>query len=339
MDNILAKVVKYLLDKAFNYWLHSNDNRLLGIILIFGGLFLLFFGVGNGFSFAAVTCPAPNDSYMGLSVWVGVAVMVTGGFLAFKPKANKRPNSLRVPRTIRVKHGPTSETKLRKSANELEQEVMVFMMDIFEGKFDTDLQVIADDAIIAHKQQKFPLCTCFLSCLRETKYLGELHQTTIFQLEQPKASSLSVSDSSPLLPDALKMALIQDAGSSTPESPKRHASIAFIEQAKVKIYFNNSIPFLLEDVGELKAGERMYDFIALTGVRKPANTFCSSVAIPIPQHKGNSSFGVLCIDGNSLDQFVGNENDRKLDQVARLVSVIMEIQSFFNDLFSLSLQP
>ncbi len=317
-------------DVAVKYLLHANNDQLLvGIVLLFIGLFLLVFGISNGFIFAGLTCSAPNDSYRGFSVLMGVVAMVTGGFLASKPKANNRANSL----------SSNSCNLPRKSANELEQKVMVFMMDIFEGKFDPELQTIADLAIIEHKKEKDPLCTCFLYCLRDTKYLGELQQATIFQLKQPEASSLSVADSSPILPTELKEALVQDAGSSTSAKPKGIASIAFFEQQKVKICFIDSIPYLLEDVGELKANERIHDFIVLKGVRKPANTFRSTVAIPIPQHKATSSFAVLCIDGNSRDQFTGIENDHKLDQVARLVSVIMEIQSFFNDLSSLSLQP
>ena len=132
--------------------------------------------------------------------------------------------------------------------------------------------------------------------------------------------------------------LVQDSGSVPSDRPKGHASIAFIEQQKVKVYFNDSIPYLLEDVGGQKANEQMHEFIELKGILK-VGRFGSSVAIPIPHHKGYSiNIGVLCIDGTSCDQFVGIENDHKLDQIARLVSVIMEIQSFFNDLSTLSSQ-
>jgi hypothetical protein len=67
-----------IVDVAVKYLLHANNNQLLvGIILLFTGLFLLVFGISNGLSFAGLTCSAPNDSYRGLSVLVGVAAMVT----------------------------------------------------------------------------------------------------------------------------------------------------------------------------------------------------------------------------------------------------------------------
>lgn len=173
-------------------WLLASNIQPASIILFVIGFFLLILGISNGFSFAGVTCPAPpSDSYRGISILLGLAAIVSGVFLASKTKTKKRGNPL----------SSNACSWPRKSTNDLEQEVMVFMMDIFESKFDTELQTIADLAIIEHKKERYSLGTSFLYCLRESKYLGELQQTTIFQLDQTEERTLSVADSYPILPD------------------------------------------------------------------------------------------------------------------------------------------
>lgn len=319
----MADVFKGVVD-----WLLASNIPPASIILFIIGFFLLVLGIStDGFSIAGITCPAPNDSYRGIAILLGSTAIVAGVFLALKSKNEKRANSLK----------SNSCSWPRKTAKELEQEVMMFMMDIFESKFDLELQAIADCAIIEHKKQRFSLATCFLYCLRKSTYLGEnLQQTSIFQLSHTEERSLFVADSYPILPARTEMALIQDSGLFHSDRPKGHASMAFIEKKKIKIYFDNSIPFLLEEVGVQGANEKIEDYIVLPAILD-IGKLGSSVAIPIPHHKDYTNhIGVLCISGNTRDQFAGKENDHKLDQVARLVSVIMEIQFFFNDLSSLS---
>lgn len=309
----------------------ASNIQPVSIILFFVGFILLILGLGNGFNFAGLTSPAPpNDSYRGIAVLLGVAAMIIAGRIALKKETNKTVNLL----------GNNSLGLPRKTANELEREVLVFMMDIFQGKFETELQTIANHAINEHTKDVYSLCTNFLHCLIESKYLGELYQATIFQLDQTEKKCLFVADSFPPLPDILKMKLLQNSSSLSSDTPKGFASIAFVEQVKVKIYYKDSNPYLLEAVCERKANERMDDFIELKAIHKQARLVSPetiSVAIPILHHKWESnSIGVFCIDGTSRDQLAGKENDYKLDQVARLISVLIEIQSFFNDLSNFS---